>query len=338
MGIVFLMEGKWKNCYYLFFFLLFSVLSFGCREELPKYHIGVLQWTEKVYPYRLTYQGVIDGLHDLGFQESVNLTIDYRNVEQDRKLAYEISQDFVKDNVDLIVALGTGSSLAAIRATGHTPIPVVFSIVGSPETTGIIDSFSDAGGNITGVSMKVPVQEQFQKIHKILPRLKRLGILYCTEMPQAVATGMEAARTAEKFGWTISVQTVSKKALPFLRKQVEMLARKMDAIYIPTDPVLGTAENLDLVIRVADEHGIPVFGVAEEFVKRGVLAAYHCDYYEIGRQAAGPIVRIFKGVNARDIPSQKPIIKKWSLNLRKADQLGINIDRALIMTVGNLIN
>ncbi len=333
-----MMERKWKKYQWLFLFLFLPVLFSGCGEKQSKFHIGVLQWTEKVYPYRLTYQGVIDGLHDLGFQESVNLTIDYRNVEQDKELAYDVSRGFVKDKVDLIVALGTGSSLAAIRATEYEPIPIVFSIVGSPETTGIIDSFTESGKNITGVSMKVPAEEQFQKIHKILPRLERIGILYCTEMPQAIATGKEAARAAEKFGWTSSVQTVPPEALPLLREQVEILAREVDAIYIPTDPVLGTTENLDLVIRVADEHGIPVFGVAEEFVKRGILAAYHCDYYEIGRQAANPIVRIFKGVDVRDISSQKPIIKKWSLNLRKADQLGIGIRRALILTVDNLIN
>ncbi|WP_457575501.1 ABC transporter substrate-binding protein [Desulfomarina sp.] len=332
------MERKWKNYHGLFFLLFFSVLLFACREKPLNFRIGVLQWTEKIYPYRLTYQGVIDGLHDLGFQESINLKIDYRNVEQDRDLAYEVSRNFVRDGVDLIVALGTGSSLAAIQATRYEPVPIVFSIVGSPETTGIIDSFTESGSNITGVSMKVPVKEQFQRIQKILPRLKKLGILYCTEMPQAVATGMEAFRAAGRFGWAGSVKTVSRKELSFLRERVEMLAAEVDAVYIPTDSVLGTAENLDLVIRVADEHGIPVFGVAEEFVKRGVLAAYHCDYYEIGRQAASPITRIFKGVDAGNIPSQKPIIKKWSLNLRKADQLGIRIDRDLILTVDNLIN
>jgi putative ABC transport system substrate-binding protein len=310
----------------------------GCREKHPTFHIGILQWTEKVYPYNLTYQGVIDGLHDLGFQESVNLTIDYRNVEQDRDRAFRVAREFVEKKVNLMVTLGTGSSLAAIRATRREQIPIVFSIAGSPETTGIIDSFAYSGKNVTGVSMKVPVREQFQKIRELLPGLGKLGIFYCTEMVQAVATGEEAARTVGQFGWAGYIKTISRKDLPLLRDRVQLLAEEVDAIYIPTDPVLATSEYLDIIIQVADEHGIPVFGVAEKFVEKGFLAAYHCDYYEIGRQAANPIVRIFKGVDVLDIPSQKPIIKKWSLNLKKADQLGIGISRALILTADNLIN
>ena len=66
--------------------------------------------------------------------------------------------------------------------------------------------------------------------------------------------------------------------------------------------------------------------------------AIHCDFYEIGRQAAGPIVQVLTGVDVQTIPSQKPIIKQLSLNLKKAQQLNIKINRNVILKADNIFD
>ncbi|MBW2032155.1 MAG: ABC transporter substrate-binding protein [Deltaproteobacteria bacterium] len=198
---------------------------FGCNARDEIFHVGILQWTEKVQPFRQTYKGVLDGLKDKGYKEGINLKIDYKNVEQDKELALKIAQGFVKSEVDLIVALGTGSSLAALEATEKKQIPIVFSIVGAPKATGIIVDYNDSGRNITGVSMKVPVKEQFEMVREALPRVKKLGIIYCTEMPQAVATGKEAAAVAPEFGWTQLVISFPREYLSQLQKIIQSLAQ-----------------------------------------------------------------------------------------------------------------
>jgi len=311
---------------------------FGCKAKDDIFHIGVLQWTEKVRPFDRTYKGVLDGLSVKGFKQGVNLKISYRNAEQDKTLALKIGREFVKKDVDVIVALGTGSSLAALKATEKKQIPIVFSIVGAPKATGIIRDFDDSGRNITGVSMRVPVKEQFEIFKEALPRVKNIGIIYCTEMPQAVATGMEAAAAASEFGWTRVVVSFPVKELPQVDKTVQTLAQKVDAIYIPTDPVLGLPENLKKIIRISDEQGIPVLAVARKFVEDGALMAIHCDFYEIGRQAADPIVQLLEGVNPRTIPSQLPTMKKLALNLKKAQQLNIKIKRNIILKADNIFD
>ena len=318
--------------------MLFYLVCFGCKAKSEEFHIGVLQWTEKIQAFNKTYKGVLDGLNDKGYKEGVNLKIDYKNVEQDKKLAIKVAQEFVKKEVDLIVALGTGSSLAALDATAKEQIPIVFSIVGAPKATGIIKNYKDSGRNITGVSMKVPVKEQFQVVKEILPQLKKLGIIYCTEMSQSVATGKIASAAAPEFGWIQLTVSFPKEELPQLQKMVQSMAQKVDAIYIPTDPILDSPENLQTIIRIADEQKIPVIAVAEKSVEDGVLVAVHCDFYEIGRQTADPIVQVLKGVNVRTISSQKPIIKKLSLNLKKAQQLNIKIERNVILKADNIFD
>jgi len=330
-----------KHLKSLVFIAIITVISFavfGCTKKDQEFDIGVLQWTEKIQAFKQTYKGVLDGLNFKGYKEGLNLNIDYKNVEQDKNLALEVAQGFIEKEVDLIVALGTGSSLAALEATQKKQIPIVFSIVGAPKATGIIHDYDDSRRNITGVSMKVPVKEQFQVIKDILPDVKKLGIIYCTEMPQAVATGKEATAVASEFGWKQLTISLPKGELPQLEKKVESLAQNVDAIYIPTDPILSSPENLRIIIRMADEHMIPVVAVAKKFVENGVLLAVHCDFYEIGRQAADTIAHVLEGIDVRTIPSQKPMIKKISLNLKKAQQLNIKIKRHVILKADNIFD
>jgi putative ABC transport system substrate-binding protein len=320
------------------FMMLIYFSLFGCKAKDEIFHVGILQWTEKVQPYRQTYNGLLDGLKDKGYQDGMNLKIDYQNAEQDKALAMKIAEGFVQKEVNLIVALGTGSSLAALEATEKKQIPIVFSIVGAPKATGIIKDYNDSGRNITGVSMKIPVKEQLEMVKEALPEVKRLGIIYCTEMPQAVATGKEAASVAPDFGWALFVNTFPKDNLTQLQKIVHSLAQKVDAIYIPTDPILGTPENFKTVIRVSDMYKVPVITVGEKFVEDGALLAFHCDFYGIGRQASLPVVQVLKGINPRTIPSQLPTIKKLSLNLIKAQHLNITIRRNIILKADNIFD
>ncbi|MBW1705594.1 MAG: ABC transporter substrate-binding protein [Deltaproteobacteria bacterium] len=318
--------------------ILICLIFFGCEAKNRKFHIGVLQWTEKIQAFNKTYKGVLDGLNDKGYRQGINLEIDYRNAGQDKNLALKIARGFVKKDVDLIVALGTGSSLAALEATQKEQIPIVFSIVGAPKATGIIRDYDDPGRNITGVSMKVPVKEQFEIIKEVLPGVKKLGIIYCTDMSQAVATGKEAAAVAPEFGWTQLTVSFPKEELPQLQKMAQSLAQKVDAIYIPTDPILGLPKNLGTITRISDEYKIPVVVVTEKFVEAGGLMSVHCDFYEIGRQAAGPIVQVLTGVDAQTIPSQKPIINRISLNLKKAQELNLEIKRNVILKADNIFD
>ncbi|MEA2038365.1 MAG: ABC transporter substrate binding protein, partial [Thermodesulfobacteriota bacterium] len=126
--------------------------------------------------------------------------------------------------------------------------------------------------------------------------------------------------------------------LPQLQKMVESLAQKVDAIYIPIDPVLGLSENLETVIRVSDHWKIPIISMSGKYVKDGILMAVHCDFYGIGQQAADPIVQVLEGVDVRSIPSQTPLIRKLSLNLKKARQLNIMIKRNTILKADNIVD
>jgi putative ABC transport system substrate-binding protein len=220
--------------------------------------------------------------------------------------------------------LGTIPSLAALEATKE--IPIVYSIVGKPKATRIIDSWVSSGRNITGVSMKIPVEKQLEKIQEVIPKVKRLGILYCVSTPQAIATAEEAKWVTKRLNMVPHPSSLDSNQLNRLSLIAEDLARKVDAIYIPTDPILVAKENLLRILKVGFRYKVPIIAVDDTSVELGALMALHCDFREIGKQAAPMAVRILKGKNPTEIPSQLPLSHRLTVNLRTAKRLGISVN------------
>jgi putative ABC transport system substrate-binding protein len=89
-------------------------------------------------------------MRKLGWIEGKNISIEYRFAEQKNERLPELAADLVRLKVDLIVASGTPSSLAAKSAT--TTISIVMAQAGDPVGSGLVASLARPGGNVTGFS------------------------------------------------------------------------------------------------------------------------------------------------------------------------------------------
>ena len=93
------------------------------------------------------------GLHDLGYIEGRNVTIEYRPAERpDRLIA--AAMELAQLPMDIIVSLGSPATQAAKQAT--TTIPIVMVAIGDPVRAGFVASLAQPGGNITGNSILGP--------------------------------------------------------------------------------------------------------------------------------------------------------------------------------------
>ena len=89
-------------------------------------------------------------LTKLGWIERKNITIEYRFAEQKLERLPELAADLVRLRVDLIVASGGPTPLAAKEATGTIPIVMTSSV--DPVGAGLVASLARPGGNVTGNS------------------------------------------------------------------------------------------------------------------------------------------------------------------------------------------
>src|SRR5262245_48913571 len=116
-------------------------------------------------------------LRKLGWIEGKNIAIEYRFAEQKLERLPELAADLVRLKVDLIVASGGPTPLAAKGAT--STIPIVMANTADPVGTGLVASLARPGGNITGNSSLSPElnSKRLEILKDALPRLARVGLL-----------------------------------------------------------------------------------------------------------------------------------------------------------------
>src|SRR5258708_2830030 len=88
-------------------------------------------------------------LHELGWVEGRTISIEYRWAEGHSERYAEITAEFVRLKVDVIVSVGS-AALATKRVT--SAIPIVFTVAADPLGDGMVASLARPGGNVTGLS------------------------------------------------------------------------------------------------------------------------------------------------------------------------------------------
>jgi len=90
----------------------------------------------------------VQRLRELGWTEGRTVTMEFRWADGQNERAAEIAAEFVRLKVDVMVAGGTPSVVAAKHATSI--IPIVFAAAGDPVASNLVASLAQPGGNVTG--------------------------------------------------------------------------------------------------------------------------------------------------------------------------------------------
>jgi putative tryptophan/tyrosine transport system substrate-binding protein len=93
----------------------------------------------------------------------------------------------------------------------------------------------------------------------------------------------------------------------------------------------------DLIIRLADQYGLPAVYASRVFVTAGGLIYYGPDLIDQYRRAAGYVDRIFKGENPADLPVQAPNKYELAINLKTAKALGLTVPSAVLARADEVI-
>jgi putative ABC transport system substrate-binding protein len=119
----------------------------------------------------------VQRLGELGWVEGRSVMIEYRWADGLAERAGEIAAEFVRLQVDIIVAAGDAQVLATKRATAD--IPIVIASAGDPVGNGLVASLARPGGNVTGLSLALTdtAGKRLELLREVVPGLRRLAIL-----------------------------------------------------------------------------------------------------------------------------------------------------------------
>ncbi len=299
--------------------------SEGAAASAETYDIGITQIVS--HP---ALDAVAQGFKDALEEEGIQANFDEQNAQGELPVASTIAEKFVADNVDLILAIATPTSQAAVQATDE--IPVLFAAVTDPVAAGLVDDPENPTANVTGVSDKLPIQPHLDLVKELVPDIKTLGVLYNAGEANSVALVEEERRLAEEMGWEVQEATVASSAE--VLSAAQSLIGRVDAISVLTDNTVVSA--FESVVKVGQENGIPIIAGDIDSVERGAAAAYAFDYYEHGRQAGRMAARWLTGTPVDQLPVEFAQDLVLAVNPASAEQMGITIPEAMQQEAGEV--
>ena len=269
-------------------------------------------------------KGVIDELNEAGFKDGENLKVNFQSAQGNTATAGQIAKQFVADNSDVIVAIGTPSAQSVAAATSS--IPLVFSAVTDPVAAKLVTKLDGSGTNVTGGSDALPYEPQIELMRQIIPSLKNVGYVYS---PGEVNSTIILKNLKEKLTpLGINVLEAPAQRSTDIAMAARSLEGKVDMIYTSTDNnVVSAYESL---YQVAKESKIPLIASDTSSVERGAVAALGVNYYELGRETGKIVVRILNGEKAGAIPVYTPQMLDLYVSPKHAKEEGITLSQAVI--------
>ncbi|MCM3079543.1 ABC transporter substrate-binding protein [Brevibacillus invocatus] len=268
-------------------------------------------------------QGILDGLKDAGYEDGKNLAVDYQNAHADMNNTVTIAQKYAGDQKDIVIAIATPSAQAAAKAI--TDKPVVFSAVTDPLSAQLVSSLETPDGNVTGTSDKVSMEQQLELIKTFLPELKKLGVIYTTSEVNAEVQVKDLEEATSKAG--VELVKAGTSQMSEIQLAAQGMVGNVDAIFIPIDNSVVSA--FEAVLSVAEQNKIPVFASDTDTVKRGAVATYGIDYYQMGKQTGEMAARVLKGQTIGQTPVEVSKTADLYINETAAEKFGLPVTEAL---------
>lgn len=202
------------------------------------YTVGIVQLVQHI-ALDQTNEGFVDQLSVRMNAAGKTVKILDKNASGDEANNTTITENFVAQDVDLMYAIATSSSQAAVSAASETDIPVIFNAVTNPVDAGLVDAMDAPGKNVTGVSDINPVADQIALIGELLGKKDaKLGLLYTSAETNSVFQIELAKAACEELGYTyVDGSIVDINDLE--NAMIKLQNAGVDAIYIPTDNVLA---------------------------------------------------------------------------------------------------
>lgn len=301
--------------------ILTGCTTSAASEEKGIYRIGIVQPMDHPSLNQIR-DTIVKELDAQGLGDKVEISLE--NANGDMSLLQTIMQKLVGEGVDMIVPIATPSAQAAMSATDT--VPIVFSAVSNPVEAGLVKSFSETTGNITGVSNSIPVADIFELSKILTPEAKVFGFIYNSSEINSVASIEKAKAYCDKNN--ITYKEVSITGTTDLQQAALSLVGEVDAFFTPNDNTVASA--MATYSQIASDAGIPIYVGADSMVIDGGLATVGIDYTVLGKQTANMILKIIDGEKISQNPVEQIADYANIINSGTADALGIKIPESII--------
>jgi putative ABC transport system substrate-binding protein len=213
---------------------------------------------------------------------------------------------------------------------------MVFIGASDPVALGLVASFNDPGGTVTGVRFiagDLPAK-QIELLHELVPGATKVGLLVSPRFPDAEPQAAAASDAARRFGLTPIIEPIMTES------EIEPAFAHLEEVGVKAVLVITNvffAQYRDRVVTLALHHGMPMFGQSRSYPVVGSLASYGTNIPDVIRQAGIYVGRILKGEKPTDLPVLQPTKFELVINLKTAKALGLEVPPSLLARADEVI-
>ena len=338
----YLAHAEWQRPFHIggphLFILVFALIA-STVYLLPQVHadtvkrpvrIGVL--TDSWGPSTSTV-GMRDGLEALGYRENRDYFLGVRFTQGNLAELPAAARALVEYEVDLIFADGVNATRAARAATRK--IPIIFARVDDPVAFGLVQSYAEPGGNLTGVT-DLGMQlgpKRLELFHAMIPSLQR--VLFPYNVSDMVS--VKELQIYDQAAYFLGIEVVDLALQTQVEAQEKLIENHDNHIQGSLSPYHLYLNIPGFVLQATSKHRLATMFTELFFVERGGLASYGPDNYETGRLAARLVDKILKGTKPGDIPVEVNNKILFAINLKTAEDLGLTIPPMVLFQADRVI-
>jgi putative ABC transport system substrate-binding protein len=269
-------------------------------------------------------------LRELGWIEGRTVAIEYRWAEGRIEKFTEITNEFVRLNVHVILTVGNAANVA--QQTTKT-IPIVAAIATDPVGSGMVASLARPDGNLTVLSIQSAdtAGKRIEIFREFLPGLRRLVIIGNADYAAAHITEAQAA--ARKLGLDADVLAI--RRAEDIAPAFAALNSEVQALYVCPDPLINA--NHARVNTLALGARLPTIHPFRDYLGTGGFMSYGANNVDLFRRAGDYVDKILRRAKPADLPVEQPTKFDLIINLTAAKALGLTIPPTLLARADEVI-
>jgi len=274
------------------------------------------------------------GLRELGYVEGRNLAFEPRGADSKLDRLPALAAELVRLPVDVLVTDGTPPTLAAKAAT--STIPIVFANATDPVGSGLIASWTQPGGNITGAAGAGTEElgKRLELLKEVVPAATRVAVLLPLDSPLYGVSVQHLQTAAQRLRIDLHLMAIRDAATELEPTFAALARERVDALY---GLVATLIPHRTRIVELAAASRLPAIYNQRAFVEAGGLMFYNVDLAALLRRVAIMVGKILGGATPAAIPAEYPTKFHLAINLRTAKALGITMPPSLLLLADEVI-
>ena len=194
------------------------------------------------------------------------------------------------------VIVTVGLSATRLIVSNIEDIPIVFCMANNPRRHKLWRSHT------AGVLLEPAATAQLRAFAELLPKAKRIGIIYDEK---ASGDFVRAAKQAAK-ALNLHIDAIRVDSRQQIPGALRSLVDRVDALWLLRDAKVMTRGFFKQTILLQYNRKLPILAYSEQFVRQGALASFAASYSDQGRMVAKLVKAILAGKNPKTLGLVSP--------------------------------